>query len=189
MAIRAVMFDFGGVVTTSPFEAFARLEAERSLPTGFIRTRHAADPDDNAWARREWNEFGLDTSPPRRRRRPARSDTSSMAGSCSSGSRATSAGRWSPPSTRAARATRPPASPTTSRTRARVPKRWPRLPRFFDVVLKIRRVLGVREPVPRFSGLASATLGVQPEEVDLSRRPRRQSQARPSSSACRRPSR
>ena len=53
MAIRAVMFDFGGVVTTSPFEAFARLEVERGLPAGFIRTVNATNPDDNAWARLE----------------------------------------------------------------------------------------------------------------------------------------
>ena len=60
MAIRAVMFDFGGVVTTSPFEAFARLEAERSLPAGFIRTVNATNPDENAWARLERNELSLD---------------------------------------------------------------------------------------------------------------------------------
>ncbi len=38
MTIRAVMFDFGGVITSSPFEAFARFERERGLPPGFIRT-------------------------------------------------------------------------------------------------------------------------------------------------------
>src|SRR6202453_2227123 len=60
MAIRAVMFDFGGGVTTSPFEAFARLEAERGLPPEFIRTVNATNPDDNAWARLERSEIGLD---------------------------------------------------------------------------------------------------------------------------------
>ena len=60
VAIRAVMFDFGGVISTSPFEAFARLEAEHGLPSGFIRTVNATNPDDNAWARLERNEIGID---------------------------------------------------------------------------------------------------------------------------------
>jgi putative hydrolase of the HAD superfamily len=47
---RAVIFDFGGVITESPFEAFNRLEAERGLPRDLVRTINAADPHDNAWA-------------------------------------------------------------------------------------------------------------------------------------------
>lgn len=45
-----VIFDFGGVVTSSPFEAFARMEAERGLPPGLVRRINAANPDGNAWA-------------------------------------------------------------------------------------------------------------------------------------------
>jgi len=51
--VKAVMFDFGGVLTTSPFEAFARYEANHSLPSGFLRSVNATDPDTNAWARLE----------------------------------------------------------------------------------------------------------------------------------------
>lgn len=58
-AIRAVLWDFGGVVLTSPFEAFARYEAELGLPTGFIRTVNATNPDRNAWARLERAEVDL----------------------------------------------------------------------------------------------------------------------------------
>lgn len=46
----AVIFDFGGVITASPFEAFNRLEAERGLPRDFIRRVNATNPDSNAWA-------------------------------------------------------------------------------------------------------------------------------------------
>ncbi len=60
MAIRAVMFDFGGVISTSPFEAFAQLEADKGLPPGFIRAVNATNPDGNAWARLERNEIGID---------------------------------------------------------------------------------------------------------------------------------
>jgi len=45
-----VIWDFGGVLTTSPFEAFNRYEAERGLPCDFIRTVNATNPDANAWA-------------------------------------------------------------------------------------------------------------------------------------------
>ncbi len=56
-AIRAALFDFGGVILSSPFEAFARFERERGLPEGFLRTVNATDPDANAWARLERNEL------------------------------------------------------------------------------------------------------------------------------------
>lgn len=45
-----VIFDFGGVVTSSPFEAFNRMEAERGLPRDLVRRINAANPDGNAWA-------------------------------------------------------------------------------------------------------------------------------------------
>ncbi len=57
--VQAVIFDFGGVMTSSPFEAFARYEAARGLPRDFIRTVNATNPDDNAWARLERREIGI----------------------------------------------------------------------------------------------------------------------------------
>lgn len=59
VTVTAVLFDFGGVITTSPFEAFARYEQDRSLPTDFLRTVNATDPDANAWARLERSEIDL----------------------------------------------------------------------------------------------------------------------------------
>ncbi len=50
MAIEAVIWDFGGVFTTSPFEAFNRYEAARGLPKDLIRTINATNPHENAWA-------------------------------------------------------------------------------------------------------------------------------------------
>ncbi|MBB4615628.1 HAD-IA family hydrolase [Novosphingobium taihuense] len=50
MAYAAVIFDFGGVITSSPFEAFNRLESERCLPKDFIRSVNARNGDSNAWA-------------------------------------------------------------------------------------------------------------------------------------------
>lgn len=57
MAIKAVIWDFGGVFTTSPFEAFRRYEAEHGLPVDFIRTVNSTDPDTNAWALFERSEI------------------------------------------------------------------------------------------------------------------------------------
>jgi putative hydrolase of the HAD superfamily len=54
---KAVIFDFGGVITASPFEAFNRLEEERGLPQDFIRQVNAANPHGNAWAKFERAEI------------------------------------------------------------------------------------------------------------------------------------
>lgn len=51
--IRAVLFDFGGVVLTSPFDAFARYEEAAGFPVGLIREINSTNPDDNAWAKFE----------------------------------------------------------------------------------------------------------------------------------------
>ncbi len=48
--IRAVLWDFGGVILSSPFEAFNRYEAANGLPADFIRSVNATNPDTNAWA-------------------------------------------------------------------------------------------------------------------------------------------
>jgi putative hydrolase of the HAD superfamily len=61
VAIEAVIFDFGGVLTSSPFEAFARFEAERGLPVDIIRRTNAANHLENAWAKFERAEVDMDT--------------------------------------------------------------------------------------------------------------------------------
>ena len=58
--IKAVLWDFGGVILSSPFDAFARWETETGLPPGFLRTVNAVDHHGNAWARLERSEIGLD---------------------------------------------------------------------------------------------------------------------------------
>lgn len=52
----AVLWDFGGVILSSPFEAFARYEAQQGLPAGFIRGLNSRNPDHNAWALFERSE-------------------------------------------------------------------------------------------------------------------------------------
>jgi putative hydrolase of the HAD superfamily len=55
----AVLWDFGGVILTSPFEAFRRYEKEAGLPEDFIRSVNARNPDANAWAKMERSEVTL----------------------------------------------------------------------------------------------------------------------------------
>lgn len=57
---KAVLWDFGGVITTSPFEAFNRFEAERNLPKDFIRGINSRNPESNAWAKLESNDIDVD---------------------------------------------------------------------------------------------------------------------------------
>ena len=58
--IEAVIFDFGGVFTSSPFEAFARYERENGLPADLIRKINSQNHLTNAWARFERAELDLD---------------------------------------------------------------------------------------------------------------------------------
>ena len=59
MTPTAALFDFGGVILTSPFEAFNHYEAANGLPHGFLRGVNTRNPDDNAWAQLERNEVDL----------------------------------------------------------------------------------------------------------------------------------
>jgi putative hydrolase of the HAD superfamily len=58
--IRAAFFDFGGVILSSPFEAFNGFEDRTGLPRDFIRTVNSTNPDVNAWARFERSEVSFD---------------------------------------------------------------------------------------------------------------------------------
>jgi putative hydrolase of the HAD superfamily len=58
--IEAVLWDFGGVFTASPFEAFTRYEQEKGLPEGLIRKINSINHQSNAWALFERAELDLD---------------------------------------------------------------------------------------------------------------------------------
>ncbi len=58
--VRAVLWDFGGVILSSPFEAFAAYEREQGLPEGLLRRLNATNPDTNAWAKLERSEVDLE---------------------------------------------------------------------------------------------------------------------------------
>ena len=60
MAVEAVIWDFGGVFTSSPFEAFNRYEAAKGVPKDLIRRVNATNHHTNAWALFERNEIDTD---------------------------------------------------------------------------------------------------------------------------------
>ena len=162
--IRAVLFDFGGVISSSPFEAFAHLEVERGLPADFIRTVNATNPDTNAWARLERGEVDLE----------------SFGSQWSGEARALGheldgrlvlerlAGEIRPQMVEAIRACGTKyktACLTNNFTRAEavLSDEVASVYALFDAVLE-SRVLGVRKPDPRFYELACEALGVRPDE-------------------------
>lgn len=58
--IKAVLWDFGGVFTTSPFLAFAEFERANKLPEKFLRQVNSTNPKTNAWAQFESNQITLE---------------------------------------------------------------------------------------------------------------------------------
>ena len=165
MDLRAVMFDFGGVISTSPFEAFAHLEAERGLPAGFIRTVNSTNPDDNAWARLERNEVGLDAFA-ELWAKEARALGHDLDGRLVL---ERLAGEIRPRMVSAIESCGKNGYKTAcltnnflSEERA-VSRDVARVYELFDAVLE-SRVLGVRKPDPRFYELACEALAVKPEE-------------------------
>jgi len=58
--IKAIFWDFGGVITSSPFEAFNVFEKNNDLPSDFLRKVNSTNPDDNAWAKLERSEVNLE---------------------------------------------------------------------------------------------------------------------------------
>jgi len=60
MKYKAIIWDFGGVITSSPFEAFNNFEETNGLPKDIIRTINSENPDMNAWAQFESNSITID---------------------------------------------------------------------------------------------------------------------------------
>ncbi len=162
--IRAVLFDFGGVISSSPFEAFAHLESERGLPADFIRTVNATNPDTNAWAKLERGEVDLETFG------SLWSDEARALGHELDGRSVLErlAGEIRPEMVEAIRTCGTKyktACLTNNFTRAEaiLSDEVAEVYSLFDAILE-SRVLGVRKPDPRFYELACEALAVEPDE-------------------------
>ena len=166
--IKAALFDFGGVILSSPFEAFAAFEHERGLPDRFLRTVNATNPDDNAWAKLERSE--VDARRVRRplRRRVARRSATRSTVATSSG---LLMGELRPAMVEAVRR-------CTERLKTGLltnnfvtgdghvdrENEMGRVMAMFDVVVESSQV-GVRKPDPRFYEIACTQLDIDPSEA------------------------
>jgi putative hydrolase of the HAD superfamily len=164
VVIRAVLFDFGGVISSSPFEAFGHLETERGLPADFIRTVNATNPDTNAWAKLERGEVDLETFG------SLWSDEARALGHELDGRLVLErlAGEIRPKMVDAIRSCRTKyktACLTNNFTRAEaiLSDEVAAVYSLFDAILE-SRVLGVRKPDPHFYELACEALDVEPDE-------------------------
>jgi putative hydrolase of the HAD superfamily len=161
--IRAVLWDFGGVILSSPFEAFRHYEEQHGLPTEFIRSVNATDPHTNAWARLERAEIAAEEfdaafaeeSAALGHRVPGADVLALLAGEVREEmvvalDRVKEAGLRTACLTNnvAGGAARPDVDAVMAR---------------FDLILESSKV-GVRKPEPEFYALACERLGVEPTE-------------------------
>jgi putative hydrolase of the HAD superfamily len=163
MAVRAVLWDFGGVLADSPFDAFARYERQNGLPDGFLRSVNARDADNNAWACFERGEIDLDTFADRFENEARR------AGSPVDGREVIALlnGDLRPGMIDAVRRCRSrlrTALLTNNVSAMDKPIGEETLSDLFDVVIESSQV-GVRKPDPRFYQLALEALGVEAGEA------------------------
>ena len=56
----SIFWDFGGVITSSPFEAFNSFEENNDIPKDFIRKVNSINPNENAWAQLEQSKISLE---------------------------------------------------------------------------------------------------------------------------------
>ena len=165
---RAVLFDFGGVILTSPFEAFAAYERRHSLPDGFLRRVNQTNSDTNAWARLERSEITVSDFD------VAFANESGALGYEVRGVEVLGllAGEVRPEMVAALGWLRNDPRFTTglltnnflSGPTQHLPPAWESVLAMFDVVVESSRV-GVRKPDVAFYEIACAELGIEPSEA------------------------
>lgn len=163
---RAVLWDYGGVLCDSPFDAFARYERLQGLPEGFLRKVNATNPDGNAWALLERGAIDLDDFAERFR---AEADAAGAEGRVDGQDvLALLEGQIRPAMVEAVRRCRPHLKTALVTNNVGAAERPVHddtfLADLFDVVVQ-SSVAGVRKPDPAFYALALKQLDVAPSEA------------------------
>jgi putative hydrolase of the HAD superfamily len=170
--IKAVLWDLGGVITTSPFEAFNAYERDNNLPRDFIRMTNSVNPDGNAWARFEKNEITMEEFD-REFERETRAAGHPLRGSAVL---ALLAGKLRPEMTEALRrcSKRFKTACLTNNVEGRHVidsgkthdgmRSLEEVMGFFDVVIESSKI-GIRKPDQRFYEIACNRLGIAPSEA------------------------
>jgi putative hydrolase of the HAD superfamily len=161
--IRAVLWDFGGVILSSPFEAFAHYEQRNGLPPDFIRGLNAQNPHDNAWALLERNAVPFDEFC------DLFEDEAIAAGHKVDARQviALLAGEVRPEMVEAVRRCREHCKTALLTNNFIAPEGGIELDEvlaLFDVIIESSKA-GVRKPDPRFYELACESLGIEPHEA------------------------
>jgi putative hydrolase of the HAD superfamily len=155
---KAVLWDFGGVISTSPFESFNLYEEANGLPRDFIRQLNATNPDANAWARLERNACTIDefVVAYEAEARAAGHEIDALA------VLAALRGEIRPQMLRAIAAIKQAGLVNVGVTNNFSPMQDTSMFTDFDCVIESSRV-GVRKPDPRFYELACESIGVSPD--------------------------
>ena len=175
-ACRAVLWDFGGVILSSPFESFRHYEIANGLPVDFIRTVNATDPHTNAWARlersdisaREFDEAFATEAHALGHRIPGSDVLSLLSGEIrpemvGALDAVRAAGYLTACLTNNVSDGHMPTARTAGRTADDRGEAIAAIMARFDAVVESSKV-GVRKPEPRFYEIACEQLGVQPHE-------------------------
>src|SRR5579862_9070 len=164
--IRAVLFDIGGVLTTGPWEGFARYERESDLPEGLIRRINSTNPDANAWARFERGEVDVEGFA-----ELFRAEADALGFTVDAHAiLASLGGETRPEMIEAARFCKErykTAALTNNFVATEHTARegvWGLFSELFDVIIESSKV-GIRKPDPRFYELACSALEVAPDEA------------------------
>jgi putative hydrolase of the HAD superfamily len=170
-SITAALFDFGGVILSSPFDAFADYEREHGLPEGFIRGLNATNPDDNAWARMERNEVSIpefcELFEAEARAAGGELDASDVLARLRGTIRPAmvEAVRRCKQHLRTACLTNNFVAPDAAHPEGRMdPESFEGVMDLFDVVVESSKA-GCRKPDPRFYEIACEELGIEPHEA------------------------
>jgi putative hydrolase of the HAD superfamily len=162
-SIKAVLWDFGGVILTSPFEAFTRYEQSNGLPDGFLRKVNSTNPHDNAWALLERSEVGFEEFCARFE------DEARALGHEVDAAKvlALLAGEVRPEMVEAVRRCREHCKTALLTNNFVAPEGGRDLAEvlsLFDVIIESSKV-GVRKPDPRFYAMACEALAIEPHEA------------------------
>jgi putative hydrolase of the HAD superfamily len=158
-SFKAVLWDFGGVISTSPFESFNLYEEANALPRDFIRGLNATNGDTNAWAHFERNQYSVDQF-------AVAFEAEALAAGYQLDARAVLMalrGAIRPQMLAAIDAIKRAGLMNAGLTNNFAPMEHSELLDRFDALIESSKV-GVRKPDPRFYELACDALGVVPQQ-------------------------
>ena len=160
--VKGVLWDFGGVLSTSPFDAFSAYEVANGLEAGFIRRLNSTNPDTNAWAQLERSEVDLENFA-RLFEAEAEAAGGKVDGTALLACLQTEIRPAMIEAVRRCKKQLKTALLTNNISAGSGPM-WERIPDLFDVIVESSQV-GYRKPDPHFYAIALEMLEIEPDEA------------------------